>query len=601
MVTYVRKLPVSVLDQPMGYLIIELNDRAFFDVFSHMTLGSSGEMLIATPSGNIFSDWNKDLLGPDLHSPLIQKLLATTKPEDRFSEKIDGRTMLVNYLQSSYSGWKYISVLPVEELTGHFDWIKQMMIGLGLFLIAVSLLAVFWLSRSFFGLWHGLLELLRRGGREDPAPAAGRLNEFGLIRHYVESLHRTNDELEKQVQDSMPLLRTHFLRRVLNEAMKEEELGQRFGYYSLPMEGRYYAVMCLELDDLRGQTEQDLNLFGYAVNNIAREVISHHAEGAVFQTGTEQTAVILNLGGEETSAHDAQAAVFSVAEEMHRVIGELLKVTVTIGIGRCYPCRTRIRSSYREAKEALEFQLVEGNDKVIFIGSVLPQRSAFFYPAEQELTVVTGLKLCRLEQIRQGTDQFAAKLTACGRQASVDHIQQSFVQLVAASLKTLFELDPEGGPKLFAYNLYQRLAQLKTGDAIVQWLGTEVYPAMVAHISGFRNQRQRKTMEKVLQFIHEHYDEDLSQPMLADLVSLPGSQFSSMFKEETGMTLTDYIIAYRMDRAKELLVTTDLKVGDIADRLSYNNAQNFIRVFKRICGITPGEYRTQHASSDRAG
>jgi two-component system response regulator YesN len=49
-----------------------------------------------------------------------------------------------------------------------------------------------------------------------------------------------------------------------------------------------------------------------------------------------------------------------------------------------------------------------------------------------------------------------------------------------------------------------------------------------------------------------------------------------------------------MEKAKELLSGTSLKVAEIADQLRYNNAQNFIRMFKRFTGLTPGEYRVRH-------
>ncbi|WP_413242583.1 helix-turn-helix domain-containing protein [Paenibacillus sp. 1P07SE] len=53
-------------------------------------------------------------------------------------------------------------------------------------------------------------------------------------------------------------------------------------------------------------------------------------------------------------------------------------------------------------------------------------------------------------------------------------------------------------------------------------------------------------------------------------------------------------MAHRVERAKALLTNTELKVAEIAVRMQYTNAQNFIRVFKSKTGITPGEYRRRH-------
>ncbi|UNK17862.1 helix-turn-helix transcriptional regulator [Paenibacillus sp. N3/727] len=81
--------------------------------------------------------------------------------------------------------------------------------------------------------------------------------------------------------------------------------------------------------------------------------------------------------------------------------------------------------------------------------------------------------------------------------------------------------------------------------------------------------------------------------MLAKIAGIPPSQLSQMFKEELGITFSDYLILYRMDKAKELLQNTDLKIFEIAERLRYQNSQNFIRTFKKAHGMTPGDYRAR--------
>jgi len=88
---------------------------------------------------------------------------------------------------------------------------------------------------------------------------------------------------------------------------------------------------------------------------------------------------------------------------------------------------------------------------------------------------------------------------------------------------------------------------------------------------------------------------------MADLLSMPLAQFSLQFKEQVGMTFSDYMIAYRMEKAKELLTTTGLKVSEIAERLRYQNSQNFIRMFKKFTKTTPGEYRARHSAKSADG
>ncbi|MFH5184966.1 helix-turn-helix domain-containing protein [Paenibacillus sp. TAB 01] len=590
-VTFVRKLPVSA-EKPLGYLIIELNDRALFDVFSHMQFGQSGEMLIVTPTGNILSDWNKHLLEPDFSNPVLQRLTASDASEEMYSATIHNQELLINYLKSDYNGWRYVSAVPIRELTSSIQWIKRATLAASLMLVLISIGAAVTLSGSFVRRLTGIIDLIRKKHAGLPIPQAG-MNEFGLLRHYMESLHTANRHLEQQMLESMPLLRANFLQKLVTGTLDAKDVEEKLRYYGIEMPAAYYTVLYVELDHMRGQTEQDVQLFTYAAMNIAKELLVPRGHGAVFQTQTDHIAVVLNHGSESSSPHELKTNAFILAEELRDVIHSLLRITVTIGIGHCYRGLEQLKLSRKEAEEALQYQMVQGCGKVIYIGSMLPKSSSYEYPIEQEQYILTGIKLGALEQVGQQVDAFAARLTHDQESGSYEYVQQAFVQLMAASLKTLFELDPEQGPKLFHYNVYQRLGRMRTSEAIVKWLKEEIYPTLIQHIIQRRNVRQRRTMEKVLDYIHEHYDEDLSQPLLADMASLPNSQFSHVFKAETGMTLTDYIIAYRMEKAKELLRGTDLKIAEIAERLCYNNPQNFIRGFKRLCGITPGEYRSR--------
>ena len=60
---------------------------------------------------------------------------------------------------------------------------------------------------------------------------------------------------------------------------------------------------------------------------------------------------------------------------------------------------------------------------------------------------------------------------------------------------------------------------------------------------------------------------------------------------ETDKSFSDYLEEYKIDYAKKLLKETDRTVADIAAELNYTNAQNFIRFFSRVVGVTPGKYR----------
>ena len=98
-------------------------------------------------------------------------------------------------------------------------------------------------------------------------------------------------------------------------------------------------------------------------------------------------------------------------------------------------------------------------------------------------------------------------------------------------------------------------------------------------------------------YINENYRNiNLSLEEVATELSLSVYSLSRFFKEQTGVTFTDYLIRLRMDEAKRLLRETDATIKDIVQSIGYMDAPNFMRKFKILEGVTLGEYRKLHKS-----
>ena len=67
--------------------------------------------------------------------------------------------------------------------------------------------------------------------------------------------------------------------------------------------------------------------------------------------------------------------------------------------------------------------------------------------------------------------------------------------------------------------------------------------------------------------------------------------FSTMFKKETGITISEYIVQTRMEKAKELLRFTNMSVASICEQVGYADVKSFTRNFKKSTGMKPSEYR----------
>lgn len=98
-------------------------------------------------------------------------------------------------------------------------------------------------------------------------------------------------------------------------------------------------------------------------------------------------------------------------------------------------------------------------------------------------------------------------------------------------------------------------------------------------------------IQKAKEFIHAHQAEDITLGQVAKSVNTSTFYFCKIFKKYTGLNFTDYVSRVRIEKAKNLLLNPNLRVSEIAYEVGFQSLTHFNRVFKRIVGQSPTQYR----------
>ena len=105
-----------------------------------------------------------------------------------------------------------------------------------------------------------------------------------------------------------------------------------------------------------------------------------------------------------------------------------------------------------------------------------------------------------------------------------------------------------------------------------------------------------KIVNRLRLYIEKHFSEDLSLDILADKMDISSKYLSRIFKQSIGMNLSEYLARVRVEKAKELLLT-DMSIQQIMESIGIYNRTTFTRMFRRLEGITPSEYRNLRNST----
>lgn len=125
----------------------------------------------------------------------------------------------------------------------------------------------------------------------------------------------------------------------------------------------------------------------------------------------------------------------------------------------------------------------------------------------------------------------------------------------------------------------------------------QVKKLMTEHPELLDQQEYHGKSELVFQaqtYIKEHLKEGTTLASLAEYLHVSKSYLSTLFKQEAGMTVMEYITCARMKEAKRLLLHTDMRVCEIYEEIGYQSDKYFIAVFKSIEGITPLAFRKKY-------
>jgi AraC-like DNA-binding protein len=109
----------------------------------------------------------------------------------------------------------------------------------------------------------------------------------------------------------------------------------------------------------------------------------------------------------------------------------------------------------------------------------------------------------------------------------------------------------------------------------------------------------RQVIEETIDFIGHHYHHAITLTDLAKMAGLSNSHYSRLFKKNTGYSPIEYLTHLRIDRAKELLAHSDIRVKEVSQNVGYEDELYFSRLFKKIVGVSPSQFSDEQKLLDQ--
>lgn len=225
-----------------------------------------------------------------------------------------------------------------------------------------------------------------------------------------------------------------------------------------------------------------------------------------------------------------------------------------------------------------------------YIATLKNESAPHRYPFEKERSFLLAISQHNSAETKRLLQAYLAALFA-NDSTNPAWIRMKLEELAVMISRTSIEHGAtEEQAQAFLDDCRKNLPLQKDFRTLSSWFfGTAMH--FIDSLSAYPDAKHANTIHRCIQYISSRYAEHLTLEETAAVVSLSPDYLSRIFKQETGITFNQYLNNIRITKAKELIRHSELRLTDISQLVGYDDQSYFTKVFKRVTGLSPNEYK----------
>lgn len=417
--------------------------------------------------------------------------------------------------------------------------------------------------------FHSLLNYLQKRVENIPGNADG----FEAVRFAFDEMEEKIISLRKRQKRNCILLQLLY-----NKWEDAPDFSNILKSQGLFQEAEVYRVIIASVPGLQEHVIPKLDLF------LERDADSVY-EFRLADLNRENEVVII-AGLKQDSCDDLEQKLLQVAEDIQIYVRD----DICFYVGDAAEKRDEISNSYRQALLCREQCAGETGKTVIFHQDSVIEENKIIYPEPELRSLYLALMEMDFEKVRLISEILIGYLVE--NRDNEGFTLSLYYDILNAYHRAKKGLDADLDVHDMDVSYLKELNNLDSAAMIRQIVKEEndfVQHANAAENSG---EPEDNLISRVIEFINENAkSEHLNVSAVAYFFNLSVSNLSHRFKAQTDRRISDYIVEKKFEHAGELLLQTELSVGEIANRIGYTQASSFIKKFRAYYGMTPMEYR----------
>lgn len=580
LITYAHSYPFQSSGENSDLILaIDVKESAITGIIENMLPTQSESTFILDPSGNMIKGPDEGTFSqPALHESSITKVLGLTATSGSFSEKMGDTSYVVSYHTLPSTGWKIYSAMPASFFYEKSVVVQKLILGICLVAILLGvILSGIWAKASY-----SPIKRLAGKIKDLTGQPPDHANEYRLIDTAFIKLNDKVTSLEETLQANSPIIQRNIVLNILRGSYTREELTEELQFLGISQ--AYSHHCCLLLNSGAAFAGLSSSHMQAVMHRMIQQLEATRLPGSRLiaeELPDKKIVMILSTDGASSGLLEQLSALVLSEGRQH------FRLDFQLSLGSWVQELADLHLSYTETEALMKYAYFLPECSILKDRSLLERESSL-----DEIPQAILVKFRDKLHARQlpGTVAALGQLVTAMQKGKYPADYCHFILANTVFVYSDYLKNVRYKPPAIGHlDLYHQYLEIQNIGAFRDWL-VESVTIFITETEKRNSERALSAIELARQYIENHLSEDLSLEAVSSQVFISPKYLSKLFKEELGVTYTDYITGQRMERAKVLIEHNTMTVEQIAGMVGYGTAAYFIKKFKEMYGCTPGSY-----------
>ncbi|PYG89758.1 two-component system response regulator YesN [Ruminiclostridium sufflavum DSM 19573] len=405
--------------------------------------------------------------------------------------------------------------------------------------------------------------------------------------------HLEVDKFKRLYEQSIPVLREKLLYDIIYGInTNEDEIEEKMKLFDLKINNFVLVIMENDFEEKPEGSQYDKHLCQFGIVNSFEEIFAEKYEVISIMLNTSRVGFIIQ------QPNKSPIDIAEVSEKcgyLQEVINNGFGFTVTIAVSSNGTSAMELTDKLRECLGSLEYKSYIGNNSIIQYSDL---NSFFRY---DDYSALEKYQKQLLESIKSGNNELVKVITQnISKYVNTNNINLSYLKnyyySTLSSINNIrisvlaIDADKKHEEGRDIASLLKLIDKCDSVDELNSLL-EEVSMRISSRVNSFNNKSLKLILRKAIDYIHEHYNEQVTLNEVAENIYVSTFYISRMFKKELGISFVDYLNDVRIEKAKELLKDVKYKTYEVAEMVGIPDPHYFSKIFKKYSGMTPSEYK----------